>query len=136
MLKIRSDGKLSSPKSQKSGPEIKPRKRATSRPANGEKTKMVIIKYGTDNEGRMALGGKIHAILTRPPVLVKKTLSPKRPSPNRIIPDKPAVKSMPTHPFFLGKAAEGANRRDQGSEKKLLPRKRPLKVTALENLHP
>ena len=117
MLKIRPDGKLSSPKSQKTCPEMKPRRRATSRPANGEKTMMVIIKYGTDNEGRLALGGKIGAILTKPPMLLKRKQSPKRPSPKRINSDKPVVTFKPTHPFFLGKAAECANGRDQEPEK-------------------
>lgn len=78
---------------------------------------MVIIRYGTDNEGRLALGSKINAILTGPPVLLKGKQSPKRPSPKRTNFDKPVVTSKPTHPFFLVKAAAGANQRVPGFEK-------------------
>ena len=107
VLKVRSDGKLSSPKSQKPEVNIKSkRKRATSKSVDVEKSKLAIIRYGIDNRRRLSLGESINHILA----VSNDTPNKKRRSPKKIPPDemtsKRAIPPRPTHPFFVAKPAQ------------------------------
>ncbi|KAL8788230.1 MAG: hypothetical protein Q9195_007399 [Heterodermia aff. obscurata] len=108
MLKIRSDGKLSSPKVRKSDPNgISRRKPVSSRSADVEKSKIIIIKYGINNGRRSLLGEKIHGILARPnPTPKNEKRSTMSSPPDQVDISKPTIPPVPTHPFFLAKPAQ------------------------------
>ena len=120
MLKIRSDGRLSPPKSQKPCLEATPtRGQVASKSADPEKSKIVIIKYGIDRKSRVLVGGKIHDILKGEDIVPKRKRSPKKPSLKQVYPPKSVTASKPTHPFFLGKPGEGVGNRDKGPNNKI-----------------
>ena len=108
MLKIRSDGKLSSPKVQKPDPNVMSRRKpASSKSADVEKSKIVIIKYGINCSRRFRLGEKIQGILAGPNTTPKsKKRSPKKTTPGQVDISKPAIPPVPTHPFFLAKSTQ------------------------------
>ena len=96
MLRIRSDGKLSSPKSCAVGEEEGVRRSRRSKgkvePSwNG----IVVIKYGKRKKTRLALGKKIEAILSA------QRLSSDATEPSNG-PKKPEEPPRPPHPFFTG----------------------------------
>ena len=87
MMKVRSDGKLGSPK-VKSKRGRKPAKIGTV-----PKTRVVTIKYGTDSQSRSSLGRQItdiNSATVMTPTLAMSKLN------------KPPESPKPTHPFFLG----------------------------------
>ena len=95
MLRVRSDGKLVSPKA-KNPPEqdvkLKPGRKST-KAGKVPKTLVTSIRYGTDAESCSSVGRKIANILSG----TASSSSPVKPKPNRP-PDPPKA----THPFFLG----------------------------------
>ena len=100
MLKLRSDGRLRSPKSPRPTAETKSkRKRKSSESKPGQGAKIAIIKYGADAGSRLALAQKIKDIWEG------KTQA-RMQNVKEISPPKPHVPAKPTHPFFLGKAAK------------------------------
>lgn len=100
MLKLRSNGKLLSPKSTKhaTGPSPR-RKKKSAESAVSQVSRIAVIKYGVDDDSRAAIAQKIQAIIET---------HQKAPQPKeklRTSPKKPAEPPKPTHPFFLGKSA-------------------------------
>ncbi|KAL9013949.1 MAG: hypothetical protein Q9173_001386 [Seirophora scorigena] len=96
-MKVRSDGRLASPKSQESMDTVE--KKARGRPrkrAEAFSRGLVIIKYGTNDTSRISLGQGIQKILSGPRALVKTEFS-------SLPPSKPPGPPKTTHPFFLGK---------------------------------
>lgn len=91
VIKLRSDGKLTSPKTQKvtSDGEIK-HKRKYKRP--GKSLVCLVIKYGNDPTSRMRIGQRIQEVLLCPPNSQKEVKAPGS------IPSGPPKS---THPFFL-----------------------------------
>ena len=94
MLRLRSDGKLSSPKRQEvqSDKRQRGKKNIASNPENLS-TNVVILKYGSDKHSRQKISKNIEEIFTSTPG--QKNLSPAK--PERKSPGKA------THPFFLSK---------------------------------
>ena len=93
MMRVRSDGKLGSPKA------LSKRGRKPAKTGIISKTLVVNIKYGTDSQSRLVLGRKITDIFSG---------TTRNPSPPRSRPNRPPESPKPTHPFFLG-----ASKRDQ-----------------------
>ena len=108
MLKIKSDGTLSSPKVRKTDPNVMSRRKpASSKSADVGKSQIVIIRYGINSERRFLLGEKIHGILAGQNTTPKsKKRSPKQLPPDQVDIFKPAIPPVPTHPFFLAKSAQ------------------------------
>jgi len=100
MLKLRSDGRLLSPKSPKraAGPDSR-RKIKTTKSAVSQKSRIAVIKYGVDKDSRSAIAQKIQAIIEG------HRTAPQTKEALRTSPQKPAQPPKPTHPFFLGKSA-------------------------------
>lgn len=97
MLTIRSDGRLRSPKTQEihSGSSLKRRRRSImGEPVPRER--IVILKYGLDDESRILIGQKIHNICFRlqPHMDLGANMVLKAP--------KKAETARSMHPFFLG----------------------------------
>ncbi|KAL8908159.1 MAG: hypothetical protein Q9207_000982 [Kuettlingeria erythrocarpa] len=97
LMKVRSDGRLASPKSQPNIDEVQKKRRGRPRKAVEAVGRcLAIIKYGKTDEVRLLTGQKIHAILSQPQTLQHFGK-----------PSKPAVKPpeppKATHPFFSGK---------------------------------
>ena len=144
MLKIRLDGKLSSPKVRK--PEsnvISRRKRASPESANVQKGKIVIIKYGINSGRRFLLGEKIHGILAERYTTPKsKKGSPKKSPPDRADISKPAILPVPTHPFFLAKSAQATKagveiQKDNGTDGSVQAERSkdsPRKITSVNKI--
>ena len=100
MLRVRSDGKLSSPKAKAPAQDVKPKRGR--KPAKAEifpKTLVTITKYGADAQSRSSVGLKIANILSG----TASNTSPAKPKPS-----KPLGPPKPTHPFFFG-----GSKRDQ-----------------------
>ncbi|KAL9609011.1 MAG: hypothetical protein Q9167_006197 [Letrouitia subvulpina] len=91
VIKLRSDGRLASPKSQKvtSEGEIK-HKRKNRRP--GKSLVCLVIKYGNDPASRMRIGQRIQEVLHCPPNAQKEVKG---------LGSIPSGPSKATHPFFL-----------------------------------
>jgi DNA polymerase III delta prime subunit len=100
-IKISKSGKLvSSPPKAPLDEVVVPRKRRGRKPAQAKVSPTVtIIKYGSDDASRYAIGERIDAILSS-----KK--STKRSTTTKKAPPKHAAPSKSTHPFFTGKAAQ------------------------------
>ena len=96
MLSLRSNGKLTSPKSQSEAMEAQA-KRGPGRPKGNTSTRangVVIIKYGKRKKTRMMLGQKISAILSAPQTSnqgATATVAAKEPL---------SMPEKPPHPFF------------------------------------
>ncbi|MCJ1338892.1 hypothetical protein MMC09_004181 [Bachmanniomyces sp. S44760] len=92
IMKLRSDGKLGSPKSKRSAKYIILDAQRKSGEPNG---KVVRFKYGTDEKSRQLIGAAIENIMIG--------LSPET---RRLQTEKKRNETpKPTHPFFLGKPA-------------------------------
>lgn len=103
MLKVRSDGKLSSPKAKAPAQDVKPKRgRKPGKAATVCKTLVTSIRYGTDAQSRSSVGCRIANIISGTAC---------NSSPAKSKPSKPFDPPKPTHPFFLG----GSNR-DQCQE--------------------
>lgn len=100
MLRVRSDGKLSSPKAKAPAQDVKPKRGRKSAKA-GTVPKMLVtsIRYGADPESCSLIGRKIANILSG---------TSSNSSPTKSKPSKPTDPLKPTHPFFLG-----GSKRDQ-----------------------
>ena len=104
MLKLRPNGKLSSPTSKNRAIRRSTDKKVTGNQALPENHRVVILRYGLNSDSRNVIGQKIQPILSD---------SEERHSCNTEVSAEPlagpkAVYSgtpKPTHPFFLGKAA-------------------------------
>ncbi|KAL8830074.1 MAG: hypothetical protein Q9191_001646 [Dirinaria sp. TL-2023a] len=100
MLKLRSDGKLRSPKSLRHTTESKSRrKRKSSESHPGQRSSITVIRYGTDAASRLAIAQKINTIYEGRTIVLAKVAKD-------ISPAKSNMPAKPTHPFFLGKAAK------------------------------
>ena len=145
MLKIRSDGKLSSPKARKPDPYVMSRRtEASCKAENAEKGKIVIIKYGINRERRFLLGGKIHGILAGSNTTPKnQQRSPKKSAPDQADRSKSAILPVPTHPFFLAKSAQTTkagvenqkeNWIDNGIQAESSKKDSPRKITSVNKI--
>ncbi|KAI9877368.1 MAG: hypothetical protein M1830_004101 [Pleopsidium flavum] len=103
MLKLRANGKLSSPTSRSTIGSSTRESRAPRKLTTPESHKVVIIKYGLSDESRHVLGQKIHSITTAAGERhgLKKDDTVERPQLAKAASSEPA---KPTHPFFLGNA--------------------------------
>ena len=100
MLRVRSDGKLGSPRAKALAQDVKPKRGR--KPAKAEtfpKTLVTSIKYGADAQSRSSVGLKVASILSG---------TASNTSPTKSKPSKPTGPPKPTHPFFLG-----GSKRDQ-----------------------
>ena len=94
MLKIRSDGRLGSPRVKGPALDEKPKRGRKSTKAQGIPEKMVArIEYGTDPQSRSSTGSKIAAILSG---------ATSNPTPTHSKPNRSPEPPKQTHPFFLG----------------------------------
>lgn len=97
LIKIRSDGRLASPKNQAGADEPLKRRRGRPRKSTGVGSEgLIIIKYGIIEEVRIAIGQKITEILSGPGISIGSDIK-SRPASRLLEPLKA------THPFFLGK---------------------------------
>ena len=97
MLRVRPDGKLSSPGKQAAPEESGVKRRGRPKTKSVDSFDgTVIIKYGKRKKGRLIFGQKIEAILSAPPAIENISSSSSR--------DRKAspVSMKPTHPFFTG----------------------------------
>lgn len=97
MLMVRSDGTLLSPKAEETHRGFNPKRRR--RAMKGESAsveRIVILKYGSDNNSRISIGRRIQDIFSksRPNQVLKSNIVLKTP--------KPVQLPRSTHPFFLG----------------------------------
>jgi DNA polymerase III delta prime subunit len=101
-IRITKSGKLvSSPPKPAAEEVLVPRKRRGRKPAHSKVSPTVtIIKYGSDDASRHAIGAKIDAILGSKKSTTKRSTTTKKGPP------KPAAPPKSTHPFFTGKAAQ------------------------------
>lgn len=101
MLRLRADGRLSSPKSRnRLGGNSKDTKSYGKLKTSGNH-KVVVIQYGTHGDSRNEIGQKIHAILggdVKGQGLVAETPI----VPSQLAKTAPSGPPKPTHPFFLG----------------------------------
>ena len=99
MLKLRSDGKLLSPKSRNPVTEPKSKgKRKFTESEVGQKSHVVVIRYGADKESRLSIAREIQDIFEG-----RRTSRQKKDTMRKSAP-KPTKPPKPTHPFFLGKS--------------------------------
>lgn len=95
MLKIRSDGKLRSPKAPSINGTFKSKsKQRTKKTETAHKGKILVIKYGLDNKSRISTGQKIQDICSRISSDSSFETKLELNIPKSVIPPK-------THPFFL-----------------------------------
>ena len=100
MLRVRSDGKLSSPKAKAPAQDVKPKRgRKSAKARTVPKMLVTSIRYGADPESCSLIGRKIANILSG---------TSSNSSPTKSKPSKPTDPLKPTHPFFLG-----GSKRDQ-----------------------
>lgn len=124
MLKLRSDGKLLSPKASKATTEPKAKRKTKSNgPRSSNDSRVTVVKYGADANERSKIGKQIQDILEGRATAPKPGVKASRESPRR-------AKEPPktTHPFFLGKATKVADSNATLSEQ---PKKHEA-VTALQ----
>ena len=94
MLKVRSDGKLGSPKAKLPTQDVKSKRGRKPTKVGILPEKLVIsTKYGADAQTRSSVGLKIANILSG---------TASNTSPAKSKPSKPSGPPKPTHPFFLG----------------------------------
>ena len=110
MLKIRSDGKLTSPKSHKPNLPVKPRtKRANPKMGDCERSKVVVIKYGNHSGRRLSLGEKISSLLAGSNMTPKtKSGAPSRSFTSQEDISKTMIAPKATHPFFQPKRGQAS----------------------------
>ena len=108
MLKVRSDGKLASPKSKSvefvSGQKPKRRSRQT----KIKPQKWVVLRFGVDAESRRLMAQKIDRLISNPvnTACTEFDSDLARSTPKALVPAGPP---KPTHPFFLGSSAQQLN---------------------------
>ncbi|KAL8835762.1 MAG: hypothetical protein Q9170_003194 [Blastenia crenularia] len=145
LMKVRSDGRLASPKGQTNAERaLKNRRGRPKKSANAVKEGLLVIKYGMSKASRVTLGQRIQEIFSRPrtSLVLEAVSTPASRSPEPL---------KATHPFFLGKvirkpqvhAVDGeqhermdrTNDMADGSECNLSPAKRksPRKAVASVN---
>ena len=109
MLRVRSDGKLGSPKAKPPAQDVKP-KRGRKPAKAGILPEMLVIstKYGADAQSRSSVGLKIANILSG---------TASNTSPAKSKPSKPSSPPKPTHPFFLGGSKRDEGRQDLAKSK-------------------
>lgn len=97
LMKVRSDGRLASPKSQPDTDGVQKKRRGRPRKAaEAVNRRLAIIKYGRTDEARISTGQKIQEIQSKPQTLPT-SKNPSRPAA------KPPEPPKATHPFFSGK---------------------------------
>ncbi|KAI4124468.1 MAG: hypothetical protein LQ338_004786 [Usnochroma carphineum] len=97
LMKVRSDGRLASPKIQANADGVQKKRRGRPKKlVEAVKTGLVIIKYGITEESRISVGQRIQELLSS---------SQSHPRSNDILMPvaKPPEPPRDTHPFFLGK---------------------------------
>ena len=120
MIKLRGDGRLTSP-TLKAPAENKPRRgRPPKNQALDIRTKVVVVRYGTDGASRSATGESIEGILAGSkrarPALAPKIIQAK-------VKKKPAEPAKPLHPLFLGNKPGPKATDEQKAVIRLSPRK-------------
>ncbi|KAL8916444.1 MAG: hypothetical protein Q9208_008510 [Pyrenodesmia sp. 3 TL-2023] len=97
LMKVRSDGRLASPKSQPKTDGVQNKRRGRPRKvAEAVSRRLTIIKYGGTDESRFSTGQKIQEILSRSQTI---PISDNSSGPAVKPPEPPKA----THPFFSGK---------------------------------
>ena len=95
MLSIHSDGKLRSPKTQEIHSDFnRKRRRRTTMEESVPRKKIVVLKYGLDDESRISIGHKLQEICSRVKTKLEASVALK--------PSKSVEPPKSTHPFFLG----------------------------------
>lgn len=103
MLAIRSDGKLRSPKPRSINANSKPKsKQRTKQPKTAHKGKILVLKYGLNNESRIFTGQKIQEIFSR-------VSSDSMSETNLDLDILNLAVPLKTHPFFLGARRQISN---------------------------
>ncbi|KAI4185614.1 MAG: hypothetical protein L6R41_004017 [Letrouitia leprolyta] len=97
LMKIRSDGRLASPKSQANANESLKRRRGRPPKSIGSGSEgLVIINYGITEEVRISIGQKIAQIFSGSGIATRSEIASRLSS-------RPPEPLKATHPFFLGK---------------------------------
>lgn len=105
MLKIRSDGKLRSPKARSINDTSKSKsKQRTKKTETAYKGKILVIKYGLDNNSRISTGQKIQDICSQFPSDSNFETKLDLNIPQSVVPPK-------THPFFLEAGRRTSNQK-------------------------
>lgn len=100
VLRVRNDGRLISPSAPKVEPEtapVKSPKKRRGRPPKPKRSKLVVIKYGSDVDSRRRLGQQVDDIFSGVTVAMRRVEAKEK------VPPKPAGPPKPPHPFFTGK---------------------------------
>ncbi|KAK2798306.1 hypothetical protein FQN50_008862 [Emmonsiellopsis sp. PD_5] len=118
-LRLNPNGKLlSSPIRSKDEPfnaqKTTTRRKSTRNKRSRKSSALVTLKYGVDEDSRCSLGKLINEIITgqKRHSLAKETLPLSTPPP----PPPPPASTKPTHPFFLGKAGQKTDQRNEQVE--------------------
>jgi len=104
MLKLRADGKLSSPKSRNRVGGSSKKKRSNEKLELAGNHKVVVIQYGSNEESRNYIGHKIQFILSEG-VKGRDFVAEAPAEPPQLAKTASSSPPKPTHPFFLGNAA-------------------------------
>ncbi|KAK0646979.1 hypothetical protein B0T16DRAFT_171440 [Cercophora newfieldiana] len=101
------------------------------RQSTKENSRIVALRYGTDDQSRVSLGNRIDAILSTPkrPSTPTSNPSPKSTMKKSVTPKD--TKKM-THPFFLGKAKKAQAALTSEETKTKQPERSPAKVRMKE----
>ena len=108
MLRVRSDGKLGSPKVKKPPQDPKPKRTKRSAATRSiPPSLLVIMSYGVDDNSRCAIGAEIEKIYSGKLV---------RPNIVKANVDVPSEPPKATHPFFLGESGRSSGQKSGSSE--------------------
>ena len=112
MMKLRTDGRLVSPKAKDEETTKRRRKRKNGKEDPKGPGKVLVLSYGREPDSRQRMGNMIRDVLSGKLQLASisqhgsattevplKLTAPSKPTTNQ----KPAYPPKPTHPFFLGK---------------------------------
>ena len=111
MLKVRSDGKLISPKSREtSNKPLRGGRKKPTKPGIRKKELLVTLKYGKDEESRKIIAQKILDICTAAAYKQSNRIGTTQHAPAPVEPSKP------THPFFLGPLARIPDQKPPATE--------------------
>lgn len=109
MLRVRSDGKLGSPKAKAPAQDVKPKRgRKPAKAGIFPKTLIISAKYGADAQSRSSVGLKIANILSG---------TASNTSPAKSKPSRPFGPPKATHPFFLGGSKQDQCQQDLAKSK-------------------
>ncbi|MCJ1478829.1 hypothetical protein MMC13_007513 [Lambiella insularis] len=107
MLKIRSDGKLASPKARTEGAISNSRRKSSRKDQTDSKySRLVVLRYGIDAQRRASLGAEIERVLAGG--ANNENISPVKDKASGVL-QKAQVPPKTTHPFFLGKQSRLAD---------------------------